>query len=488
MDSPVSPKSPKRQLTLGPSTPIQDWEVERATLLVNYKESREKAERLEKLLQEEQATFEKNTSSLLREVKLKETYLEKKLKDVEESLMSQILALQQRVVDQQSDYQEQIKNLKAEHEQALETESKKYQRRLLSLQERLNAKDKEYSELLEKTNTDEEKDKLIESLRLKIADMERAAEQNVQPIKEEEADNSEETIEDLKVNHQTTADITEYIKREQDYQARIVELEERAQQYKKRLDQVLAGHDAHIQEITEKFMSEAQQSEMSHQARIQNLQSEHADTLRELREQHQTEKEVWSIEQDAAIDELRRALCLEKEDAMRELNKEWKEKYDDLHASMSKDSMEIQAHWEAKLKEAKNQYEAKTARLQGEIEVIKDRLGKEIDRRKQNQAALSECLTHNDILQAKLNDYQTILKQHLSTEKEIHKLKRLQQMSFKKAKEILNTVSPDTQLSPSIDLPELLQLILHKVLIACLYNQVYQVHEDDLALLNQVMN
>lgn len=68
----------------------------------------------------------------------------------------------------------------------METESKKYQRRLLSLQERLNAKDKEYSELLEKTNTDEEKDKLIESLRLKIADMERAAEQNVQPIKEEE--------------------------------------------------------------------------------------------------------------------------------------------------------------------------------------------------------------------------------------------------------------------------------------------------------------
>lgn len=68
----------------------------------------------------------------------------------------------------------------------METESKKYQRRLLSLQERLNAKDKEYAELLEKTNTDEEKDKLIESLRLKIADMERAAEQNEQPIKEEE--------------------------------------------------------------------------------------------------------------------------------------------------------------------------------------------------------------------------------------------------------------------------------------------------------------
>lgn len=61
-------------------------------------------------------------------------------------------------------------------------------------------------------------------------------------------------------------------------------------------------------------------------------------------------------------------------------------------------------------------------------------------------------------------------------------------MSFKKAKDILNTVSPDTQLSPNMDLPELLQLILHKVLIACLYNQVYQAHEDDITLLDQAMN
>lgn len=49
-------------------------------------------------------------------------------------------------------------------------------------------------------------------------------------------------------------------------------------------------------------------------------------------------------------------------------------------------------------------------------------------------------------------------------------------------------MSPDTQLSPSIDLPELLQLILHKALIACLYNQVYQAYEDDIALLDQAMN
>jgi hypothetical protein len=32
MELPVSPKSPKRQVTLGPDAPIREWEVERATV------------------------------------------------------------------------------------------------------------------------------------------------------------------------------------------------------------------------------------------------------------------------------------------------------------------------------------------------------------------------------------------------------------------------------------------------------------------------
>ncbi|KAG0742271.1 hypothetical protein G6F57_000907 [Rhizopus arrhizus] len=476
MNSPISPRSPKRQLTLGPATPIQDWEVERATLLKNYKESQEKAERLEKLLQEEQTTFEKNTSSLLREVKLKENYLEKKLKDVEQSLMDQILDLQQKLVDEKTEHQEQIESLKAKHEQALEIEDKKYQRRLLGLQQRLNAKDKDYAELLEKMNPDEEKDELILSLKLKLAKAEEEVSRvttNQAPVHQDKASIPEEVVEDLEVRYQSaqerlsTAESTllKYQEREKEYIDRISELEKRAQQYKKRLDQAQTGHDAQIHELAEKFMSEAKQSEMTHQARIQNLQSEHADILRELRDRHQTEKEVWSIENQAAIDELRRVLILEKKEEVEKVSKEWREKYEDLHASMSKDSMEFQSHWEMKLEEMKNQYSAKIARLLGEIEVIKDRLGKEIERRKQNEHTLFYYLELNDKLQDRLNTCQTHLKQHMSIEREIYQLKQMQKSSSKLAKNALSVISPDISLDSNVCLQDMLQMILSHTLI-----------------------
>lgn len=71
--------------------------------------------------------------------------------------------------------QEEIQTIRNQHELALESEDKKYQRRLTALQERLNAKDREYAELFEKEKEnnnperDQEKDKLIESLNLEIA-------------------------------------------------------------------------------------------------------------------------------------------------------------------------------------------------------------------------------------------------------------------------------------------------------------------------------
>lgn len=173
-------------------------------------------------------------------------------------------------------------------------------------------------------------------------------------------------------------------------------------QHKKRLDQSLSVHDAQIKELTEKFMSEAQRSQMTTQAQFQNLQSEHTELLRELREQHQTEKEVWEIEQKAALDEIRRDASFEQEEAIRAITKEWNDKNEDLHASMSKDAMEIQKHWETKLEEAKSKYLMKMSRQQGEMEVVKDRLGREIQRRKQNQNALVDALEKSHVLEGQL--------------------------------------------------------------------------------------
>lgn len=80
--------------------------------------------------------------------------------------------MQQRLDEEKLSQQEEIQNIRHQQELALESEDKKYQRRLTSLQERL----KEYAEHFENEklpqiniNHDDEKDKLIESLKLEIA-------------------------------------------------------------------------------------------------------------------------------------------------------------------------------------------------------------------------------------------------------------------------------------------------------------------------------
>jgi chromosome segregation ATPase len=219
----------------------------------------------------------------------------------------------------------------------------------------------------------------------------------------------------------------EYLEKLQVLETELAAAQKQSQVYKKRLDQTLSGHGAQITELTEKFMSDTQQSQMINQAQLQNLQSEHTEMMRELREQHETEKEVWSIEEKAAIDEIRRDAQFEKEEAVRELTNEWNDKNEDLHASMSKDAMEIQKHWESKLEEAKAKAGLKESRLQGEIEVIKDRLGREIHRRKQNQAALAEALEKIKLVDDKSQKYQKkrneLLKNRTAIEKEISQVK-----------------------------------------------------------------
>lgn len=196
-----------------------------------------------------------------------------------------------------------------------------------------------------------------------------------------------------------------------------------SQQQQKRLNQIVSTHDDNIKQLQEKFSHEAQLSQMTTQAQFQNLQSEHTEIIRETREQHETEKEVWIIEQKSLIDEIRRDAIFEKEEAIRELTREWNDKNEDLSASMSKDAMEIQTHWESKLEEAKSKSALQKTRLLGEIEVIKDRLGREIYRRKQNQAALAEALEKFELLQDKSQIYQKkcadLLKQRTVIENEL---------------------------------------------------------------------
>lgn len=75
------------------------------------------------------------------------------------------------MADEESSRKEEIQDIRHQHEIALESEDKKYQRRLAGLQERLNAKDAEYAILFENNDPEkeDEKVKLIESLNRELA-------------------------------------------------------------------------------------------------------------------------------------------------------------------------------------------------------------------------------------------------------------------------------------------------------------------------------
>ncbi|KAI7894826.1 uncharacterized protein EV154DRAFT_497143 [Mucor mucedo] len=520
MELSTSPKTPKRQETLGPMTPIQDWEVERATVVVEAKSYREKAERLEKQLETDRQTYEKNTVSLLREVKLKESFLEKKLKDSEENLMEDLLKLQRQLDDEKTLRQEEIQTIRNQHELALESEDKKYQRRLTALQERLNAKDKEYAELFEKEKEnnnperDQEKDKLIESLNLEIA---KEKSENAQlresnsdlsatitdlttlatTENEEQIQNVSKEFEQLRsycksIQHKletSESNLNQYREHQKEYIQKVQDLEndlaaakKLSQQQKKRLSQIVSNHDDNIKQLQENFAHEAQLSQMTTQAQFQNLQSEHTEMLRELREQHETEKEVWRIEQQSLIDEIRRDTTFEKEEAIRELTREWNDKNEDLSASMSKDAMEIQTHWESKLEEAKSKFVLQKTRLLGEIEVIKDRLGKEIHRRKQNQAALVDAQDKLDSVQLKLDVYHKksadLLKQRTLIDKELSQLKSQNRISYRLARSLVAITSPTAIIDLRAQLPDILQTAIRDVSIMRIHGQTHHDYQN----------
>ncbi|KAI8970165.1 hypothetical protein BDF20DRAFT_803141, partial [Mycotypha africana] len=336
MERSASRKGPQRQETLGPSAPIWDWEVERATLRTECREYREKAEQLEEDLKKERQIYEKNTTSLLHEVKLKESVMEKKLKDLEEQFTAQLLELQKRLDEERLSRQEILQNIHAQHETALQSEEKKYQRRLASLRERLDAKDREYAEILRSQEANMSVPQTIEASDEQIGadeDIKRNEsllnEQDKSALKEGNLQVSVKYISGIhSINTKQFTLFTEledHRKKQKEYSNRINELEKElkvaqddSQKYKKRLDQALKTHNEEISELTEKFMSETHRTEMTFQARMQNFQTEQADIIRDLKDQYDTQQEVMQIEHAAILDEVRRNLDFEKAEAIRE--------------------------------------------------------------------------------------------------------------------------------------------------------------------------
>ncbi|KAI9494891.1 hypothetical protein BDB00DRAFT_761015 [Zychaea mexicana] len=345
----------QRTMTLGPSAPIHDWEVEKVTLLNDLEEYRDRAESLERKIQADRATYERNTASLLREVKMKESLLEKRAQDIERQLMGQIQDMQRQNENQRTEHEDEIQELRARHDHALATEQKKHERRLASMQERIE-------------NVSEQRGyrDQIETLRSELT----------------------------RERSQRAQDKLEWQTRQQQMASQTASQRDLSEK-----------HNVEMQRMRELFMNECYQQSMQHEARIQNLRSEYEEALREARDQLETEQDVWAIERQAQVDQATRVAQQEKEEAIKKLSEEWRDKMLDVQTSMSKDASAIQQYWQGKLDEAEATKKAEIERLKGEMEVVKHRLGKEIDRRKQMQAKWATAVEnerHSKVYQQQL--------------------------------------------------------------------------------------
>ncbi|KAI8096634.1 uncharacterized protein BX664DRAFT_324494, partial [Halteromyces radiatus] len=383
----------ERQTTFGPSAPIDEWELEKATILREAKENKERAERLQQKLEQDQLTYEKNTSSLLKEVKLKELTWEKRRQEMDENWMNQVLELQRQLEKENDEHQENLRSIKAQMEATLQAEQKKNDRRVANLHSRLEAKEKILQQYLEQQSTS--------------------------PITP-----SASTLDNPSISSPVTpSNDTQHIRK---LERQLVQQKQQYEQLQQRYDMILssiespsstsyttmiADHnkkiqaltDAHVQEqqrLRDNFMNENSALTMHMEARLQNLQNEYEDTLRETREQFATEKEVWRIEQQAKMDHALREMEEKHMDQKNELDRQWRNKLRDMEASLSKDGTAIQAHWQSKLQSLEEQHQKDMTRLRGELDVVKERLGNDIERRHQVQARLAalESKYHQDHL------------------------------------------------------------------------------------------
>ncbi|KAI8074093.1 hypothetical protein BC940DRAFT_289983 [Gongronella butleri] len=401
----------ERQTTFGPSAPIDEWELEKATLLRELKQTKEQASRLQQSLDEQQATFERNRASLLKEVKLKEEAWEKRRQEADQQWMNETMELQKQLERQEIEHQEAIKDGRQQMEHALKMEQQKNERRIAHLHERLAAKERTLQELLdqqplhEEQPSDENDDKKAENSS-SVSGSEISSPLTPQTPSER-----------MLHRHTSTTVATE------DGQAAIKRLRHQLEQQQQQYQQLMHryeeehrlaanGHDGvdiekqlqtvktqHLQELDrlrDTFMKEHQNMIIHWEARMHNLQNEHEDAMRQLHDQYTAEKEVWLIDHQAKMDQLKHELQDQFNKERFDADHAWESKLQDIRSTLNEDSRAVQAHWEAKIDELTKAHEQALERANGKLDVVKSRLSNDIDRRHRVQDDLKS-------IQAKYN-------------------------------------------------------------------------------------
>ena len=300
------------------------------------------------------------------------------------------------MVTQQQEHEDAMQEQKARYEQTLAAEQKKHERRLSAMQDRLREATTQQSDVEEPKSATSEyhhhhhhhhhRDEL-ESLRHELARERslRTQEKREWQLRFEHQSKSGTSSSNSNVTSPTTPSS--------------------------------AVETSELQRLRELFFKESQHQAMQHEARVENLRSEYEDLLKEANNQLETERAVWRIEQQSAVEEAARVERGKMEAKMEQERNEWRNKLLDAETSMSKDATVIQTHWQTKVNEAESSKQTELERLKGEMEVVKDRLGKEIQRRKQMQAKLAVAQENEQRL-SKRKDRQLALERQLNLVKE----------------------------------------------------------------------
>ncbi|CAO3575845.1 unnamed protein product [Absidia cylindrospora] len=449
----------ERQTTFGPSAPIAEWELEKATL------------------EQDQLAFERNTTSLLKEVKLKEASWEKRRQETDSSWMNQILELQHQLEKERQDHEDDILYTKQQMEHTLQLEQKKYERRMANLHSRLEDKEKALQQYLSSTTQKPPSSTILpspttpstssnfnnltySSATTTTQDQQRQIQQLEQQLIKQKRRNDEL---ERQLNHQQQP-----VKQSSESLSIMTwetERKELESIYNKKIQALVDLHGQEQQQLRDNFMNENSGLTMHLEARLQNVQNEYENTIKEIRDEIATEKKVWSIELQANMDQLRRQLEQHSQDQLKENERIWRDKFNDMDASLSKDDLEIKSYWQMKIDTLVENHNKERERLLGEMEVIKSRLGKDIDRRHLLQGrfgALESKYNHDRTLWIKQKQQlEELMAMKSSMEKATHEYQYAENL----ATSLLSALSMDEHDSSSLNnvspsLVDLLQMSL----------------------------
>lgn len=341
----------------------------------------------------------------------------------------------QLVLEQEKkEHEDQVKDLREHYELLLQTEQKKHERRISGFQQRLNAKTCEYAQLVENniriqacsppppsshhqhhayppsptsldsasSQGDSEEESTIRLLQERLISLQSVHEQEKREW-QAQLDAQQCELQQLRDQLKQQKDTNQqqppppssspneyYLKgAQQVYEERLRSME---QKYEQKTRQIKESYRGDLAAMKDRFLLESQQVAMQHEARVQNLVSEHQHMIQEMKDEHENEVEVLRIEHQAALAEREREYEENLEHAIASCEQQWQQKVNDLEASMSKDQLAIRKHWETRVEKAASARQAEHERLQGELQVVKDRLGREIERRRGIQATLDRAV------------------------------------------------------------------------------------------------